>query len=149
MTFLAAPYNATTPISVNGLKLSGDYAYFTNTYTGVYGRVPIDSDGYQTGGNETIATVPAGDENSQSWDDFYLLGPNRPSLNCQSPDTVSMVSLNGTVTPIVGTGATDGILQGCSSITVSSGPVANQSAYIATKGTSSTGSGGQVVRISW
>lgn len=144
--FLAAPANATLPIGVNGLKVRAGYVWFTNTATGVFGRVPIDSEGYPTGDNETIATVST----STSWDDFNVFADDGSSLNCQSPDMVALVSPNGTVTDIVGPGAAqDGVeVLSCSSIIVENEDEGNRSAYVTTKGDSS-GLGGQIIHFSF
>lgn len=142
--FLTAPANASAlPIGVNGLKVRAGYVWFTNTYTGVFGRVPIDSEGYPTGDSETIATVSA----ANSWDDFNVLADDGASMACQSPDTVSLISHTGVVTPIIGMNATEGLLLGCSSIVVTAGAQGNRSAYVTTKGSYSSGLGGQIFHI--
>lgn len=141
--FLAAPANASVPIGVNGLKVRAGYVWFTNTYTGVFGRVPIDSEGNPTGDPETVATVPS----SNAWDDFIVLADDGASMACQSPDLVSLISHTGVVTTIVGTNATQGLLLGCSSITLTAGAEGNRSAYVTTKGSSSSGLGGQIFHV--
>ncbi|PSR81789.1 hypothetical protein BD289DRAFT_484234 [Coniella lustricola] len=74
-TLFSADANATAPIGIDGLKVSDDgaYAYFTNVYQAIFGRVPISDDGttlVATGEAEIVTQFTA----DGTWDDFYLNG---------------------------------------------------------------------------
>lgn len=147
--FLAAPANATVPIGVNGLKVRAGYVYFTNTGTGVFGRVAIDGEGYPLADAivpEVIAT--AADPTSASWDDFTVLSDDGSALACISPDGVVAISPTGTVVQYIGEGETDGWMLGPSSITINESAQGNFSAYVTTKGSSTAGLGGQIFKLS-
>lgn len=146
--FLLPADDATVPIGVNGLKVHAGYLYFTNTYTGVFGRIPIDELGNATGEYEVLATTVAA-SSTDAFDDMYVLSDDGASLVCQAPDRVDLVSAAGELTTLVGTGtnSTEGVLLGCSTITVTTGAGGERIAYVGTKGSSTTGQGGQIVRI--
>lgn len=148
--YLAAPANASVPIGVNGLKVRAGYVYFTNTGTGVFGRVAIDDQGYPLANAtlpEVIATAP--DPATASWDDFYVLADDGSSLACISPDGIVAINSVGTMIPYIGDGETDGLMLGPSSISMSDDAVEGGfSAYVTTKGSSTAGLGGQIFRLS-
>ncbi|GKT60913.1 hypothetical protein ColTof4_01033 [Colletotrichum tofieldiae] len=60
---LQPPPNATLPIGVNGIRVFRDYLYFTNTFKGLYARVPIDLDtGEAKGPYEVLGTKLISDD---------------------------------------------------------------------------------------
>lgn len=143
---LAAPAGVSVPIGANGLKIRAGYAYLTNTATGVFGRVPIDAaSGKVTGEFETVAVVPT----ATSWDDFDMLADDGEVLACQSPNSVVYVSAAGDVTTAAGADAAEPKVLGCSSVIVvaGDGTVGQRTAYVATKGDSASGIGGQILML--
>lgn len=139
--YLAAPANASVPIGVNGLKVRAGHAWFTNTATGVLGRVPVDARGAATGGYEVVATVSA----SASWDDFDVVADDGTSVACRSPASVVAVSPAGALSVLAGGDADGPAVLGCSSVATP----ANGTAYVTTKGNSTSGLGGQILRITY
>ncbi|KAI0154667.1 hypothetical protein GGR57DRAFT_466280 [Xylariaceae sp. FL1272] len=83
------PANATTAIGINGLKIVGDYLYYTNTAQAVFGRVQIASTGELVGDIETLFTSPG-----VSWDDLYVAADGTAYL-CQGPGAVLRVTTDG------------------------------------------------------
>ncbi|KAH8672907.1 hypothetical protein BGZ60DRAFT_374222 [Tricladium varicosporioides] len=49
--------NAEPPIGINGLKIRGQYLYYTNSNLETFGRIPIDANGSKTGTAETLAQI--------------------------------------------------------------------------------------------
>ena len=79
---------------VNGIKILGDYAHFTNTATETYGKFRITPDGQQAGNIEIIATDAASD-------DFALAKNGVAYLGSQSsPIEIVSVTANGTKTTV-------------------------------------------------
>lgn len=79
---LKPPANASTYPSPNGIAIRDGYLYFTNTGAGTFGRVPINTDGYQTGPAEVLAVLAGGNPGGDDWtfDDegnvFIACNPN-------------------------------------------------------------------------
>lgn len=140
--YLAAPANASVPIGVNGLKVRAGYAWFTNTGTGVFGRVPIDARGAATGDYEVVATVAT----STSWDDFDVVADDGTSVACQSPASVVVVSPSGVLSTLADDDEAGAVeVLSCSSVTTPT----NGTAYVTTKGNSASGLSGQILRIAY
>ncbi|KAI4859136.1 hypothetical protein F4820DRAFT_440672 [Hypoxylon rubiginosum] len=49
--------DAVVPLGVNGLRIEGNYVYFTNSAQGTFGRFPIDNNGKNTGSVEIISRL--------------------------------------------------------------------------------------------
>ena len=50
------------PIGVNGLKIKGDWLYFSNTNQEILARVRLDAEGFAVGKAELLVTYPAPDD---------------------------------------------------------------------------------------
>ncbi|KAI1123649.1 hypothetical protein F5Y10DRAFT_280763 [Nemania abortiva] len=120
----AIPANATTPIGINGLKIRGGYAYFTNTAARLFGRIPITDAGERAGDVEIIHTAAVG----ISWDDFEL-GPDGSAYIAQGPGAVLRVTPDGQASFAAGT-ANSTTLIGPTSISI---PQPGK-AYVTTRG---------------
>ncbi|KAH8586850.1 hypothetical protein B0O99DRAFT_602172 [Bisporella sp. PMI_857] len=59
---------ATANLGINGIRTKAGWLYFTNSAQGIFGRVPINSQGEKTGAVEVLSNVPAG----IIYDDFAL-----------------------------------------------------------------------------
>lgn len=92
---LELPANSTSPAGINGLRISGDYAYFTNTAQQLFGRVRIDSEGTAAGPVERIA-------GGFAMDDFTILPDGTAYLVTSNQNTINRVSPDGTVTTVAG-----------------------------------------------
>ncbi|KAK3323017.1 hypothetical protein B0H66DRAFT_555664 [Apodospora peruviana] len=64
--------NPAMPLGINGLRVVGDYLYFTNSGQGTYGRVPIDRLGNKTGNAQILATLGSSTNLTFAFDDFNL-----------------------------------------------------------------------------
>lgn len=62
--------NTDMPFGINGIKIAGNYLYFTNSGQGTFARVLIDHDGNKAGSVQVIATLPAPVNMSYAFDDF-------------------------------------------------------------------------------
>ncbi|KAK4180907.1 hypothetical protein QBC36DRAFT_2068 [Triangularia setosa] len=67
---LGAGGNPIMPLGVNGIKIKGNYLYFTNSGQGTYARVQIDSFGNKVGPVQVLATLPAPASMTYAYDDF-------------------------------------------------------------------------------
>ncbi|RAQ51515.1 hypothetical protein AFGD_009159 [Aspergillus flavus] len=141
---LTAPTNASTPIGVNGLKIAGDYMYFTNTAREIFARVPIDGFGQKTGDIEVIAAL--NDAESYNWDDFVVLEDLNVAYLAQPDNAIAQVSLDGEQKIIVGGGDDGTTLVGTTSLAITQD---GKTLYATTRGGTVDGSvyGGQVVRV--
>lgn len=146
--FLSPADDATVAIGMNGLKVRDGYLSFINTYSGVFGRIPIDELGNARGEYAVIATTVAA-SSTNAFDALYVLSDDGASLVCQALDRVDVVSAARELTTLVGTGtnSTEGMLLGCSTITVTTGVEGEQIVYVVTKESSTTGQGGQALRV--
>lgn len=120
----AFPAGATTPIGINGLKIRGGYAYFTNTGTGVFGRIAITEAGDRAGDVEVLHTVAAG----INWDDFEIAADGSAYI-AQSPGAILRVTPDGVASFAAGS-ANSTTLIGPTSITI---PRPGK-AYVTTRG---------------
>ncbi|GAB1312715.1 SMP-30/Gluconolactonase/LRE-like region domain-containing protein [Madurella fahalii] len=62
--------NPNMPLGINGLKIVGDWLYFTNSGRGTFARVPIDHNGNKVGSIQVIATLPTPANMTNAYDDF-------------------------------------------------------------------------------
>ncbi|KAI0433065.1 hypothetical protein F5Y09DRAFT_108972 [Xylaria sp. FL1042] len=136
---LSVPANATFPLGANGLKIHGGHAYFTNTGSGLFARVPITAAGDKAGEVEVIATVPAG----TNFDDLAVDEAGIAYL-AQSPGAVVRVTPDGETSFVVGADG-DTTLAGPTSITL---PKGGKKAYVTTRGAVADGVSGQLWEIS-
>ncbi|OTA98471.1 hypothetical protein M426DRAFT_17372 [Hypoxylon sp. CI-4A] len=130
---MLAPANATVPIGVDGLKIAGGYAYFTNVAKLSFARVPITSDGLTaTGAVEVLSYL------DNDIDDFAVDGAY--AYAAQHPSSVTKVDLE--------TGETVAVL--VNDTTMAGGPTSvtlkedGSHAYLTTMGDQTTGASGQI-----
>ncbi|KAK7756275.1 hypothetical protein SLS62_001871 [Diatrype stigma] len=130
---MLAPANATIPIGVDGLKVTGGYAYFTNVANLTFARLPIAEDGSAaTGAVEVLAYL------EDDIDDFAVDGPY--AYGAQQPNLVTKVDLETgeTVSVLVNDTTMQG---GPTSVTLKGDGI---HAYLTTMGSKTTGASGQI-----
>lgn len=66
---MLAPANATVPIGVNGLKVVGDWVYFTNSAQNIFAKVPVSDDGESFGRVRVVSRL---NSSTSDWDDFVV-----------------------------------------------------------------------------
>ncbi|GKT51439.1 uncharacterized protein ColSpa_11620 [Colletotrichum spaethianum] len=72
---LQPPPNATLPIGINGIRMFRDHLYFTNTFKGIYARVPVDLvTGEAKGPYEVLGTNVTADDLAVKAGVGYLAG---------------------------------------------------------------------------
>ncbi|KXX79208.1 hypothetical protein MMYC01_203695 [Madurella mycetomatis] len=67
---IGAGGNTDIQFGINGIKIVGNYLYFTNSGQGTFARVPIDNEGNKAGSVQIIATLPMPANMSYAFDDF-------------------------------------------------------------------------------
>ncbi|ETS81494.1 hypothetical protein PFICI_06496 [Pestalotiopsis fici W106-1] len=95
------PANATTPLGINGIKVSDGYAYFTNTGQYIFGRIPITDDGYQAGDAEVVTYSDRA--SGYDWDDF-VFDQSGNIFAAQTPNAAGQIFLDGTYATLAGGG---------------------------------------------
>lgn len=124
---LAADFNYSLPIGVNGLKVVGGYLYYSNTVQGTVNRVKVDTHtGRPVGAFQRIANVTQPDDLAVVDDGTVVQA--RPIAN-----VVDRVLLNGTVTRLAG-GLNDSTVAGVTSVTLGRAWWDRSTAYVATNG---------------
>lgn len=125
--------NGTFPsggLGVNGLKVFHDFAYFTSTSRGIFGRIPLSSAGKASGPVETIATVVT--TAPLSLDDFVISSEGVAYSSTDPNDSVVAIYQNGAFAVIAGKNNTL-TLAGCTSLAFVPGSKQRE-AYVATSG---------------
>lgn len=125
------------PLGVNGLKIRGQYLYFTNTFQGTFGRFKIDLDGNKTGPVEILVqlTLPTGFTNA--FDDFTFDAFGNAYI-AQHLSSIIKVTPAGVVSTVPGTGGFTGPLLTPTSVGIS----LDQKNLYVTTGMSEFSSGG-------
>jgi hypothetical protein len=138
----AVPANATTPLGINGIKVSDGYAYFTNTGQYIFGRISITDDGYKVGDAEVVAYSNAA--TGYDWDDF-VIGSSGGIFAAQTPNAVGQIFLNGSYTTLAG-GGDNTLFHRPTSVTVTPD---GMTLYVTTGGNSIDGAtySGQVIEV--
>lgn len=132
-------------IGINGLKVAGNFIYFTNSNLGTFGRLPIDEVGNQVGEIEILATSPSSDD---IYDDFTFDAAGNAYVAVHS-HSVYKVSPDGTQTCFAGDcgGSTNSsLLNEPTSVALAND---GQSIFVSTGGAfaATPVTGGQVVQI--
>ena len=127
------------PLGINGIRVSGEYVYVTNSGLGLFGRVRITADGERAGEIERIAKIKNPSKMS-GYDDFAIVatgeGPPRAYVALH-PNTVQKIGIDdGTQTLFVGGGEST-LLKNPTSVALSGD---GQKIYICS-------AGGQVVEV--
>ncbi|KAK4206060.1 hypothetical protein QBC37DRAFT_407442 [Rhypophila decipiens] len=126
------------PLGVNGLKIRGQYLYFTNTFQGTFGRFQIDlHTGAKTGPVEILVqlTLPTGFTNA--FDDFTFDSAGNAYVT-QHFNSVIKVTPAGVVSVVPGTGTFESPIKTPTSVSVSG----DQKWLYVTTGMSDYSSGG-------
>ncbi|KAM5353582.1 hypothetical protein ACJ41O_000232 [Fusarium nematophilum] len=125
------------PLGVNGLKVSKDYLYFTNSRRQSFNRVKIDEYGNKAGEVEVIYRLPSG---SMSTPDDFVLDKHDNAYVVFWPSMLIKITPEGKHKVLV-----DGIFAGPTSLAWGKG---SHSLYVVTAGEGSeTVTGGQVLEV--
>ena len=84
---------------INGLHVRDGDLYFTNTATGVFGRVPINTDGTAAGNASVVARVLAP---TDDFDDFTFDAVGNAYLVTGSGNAVEMLGVSGNAEIVAG-----------------------------------------------
>lgn len=131
---LAAPTNASMPIGINGLKVAGRYAFFTNSARNTFARIPLAEDGEVVGDVEIIARLDP-PKTGDDWDDFAIDASGTAYL-AQPENALARVSSDGKQVTVAG-GGNSTALDGPTSVNLAED---GRIAYVTTRS-------GQVVRV--
>ncbi|KAI6084195.1 hypothetical protein F4821DRAFT_178544 [Hypoxylon rubiginosum] len=130
---MLAPANATVPIGVDGLKVAGGYAYFTNVAKQLFARVPIADDGSAAIGAVEVLDYLDDDIDDFAVDGTYAYAAQHPNLvskfNLETGDLVSVLVNDDTMAG------------GPTSVTLKGDGI---SGYFTTMGNMTTGTSGQI-----
>ena len=88
-------------LGINGLRMADDSVYFTNSYQGTYGRIPINSDGSASGDAEILARTLS---SSDLYDDFDLNSAGTAYISIH-PNAINEVTTAGVSTNMTGDGS--------------------------------------------
>ncbi|KAM7202963.1 hypothetical protein V8F20_004210 [Naviculisporaceae sp. PSN 640] len=91
------------PLGVNGIKIRGQYLYFTNTFQGTFGRFKIDCNANKIGNVEILVQLPLPTGFTNAFDDFVFDGAGNAYIT-QHATSVIKVTPAGVVTTVAGTG---------------------------------------------
>ncbi|KAK8079483.1 hypothetical protein PG997_007301 [Apiospora hydei] len=131
------------PIGINGLRVRGDYLYFTNSNQGTFVRVRIDEYGRRRGDFEVLARSP---DAAHIYDDFTFDQAGNAYIATHS-SSVFKVTPRGVQTLLVGDSSQyANLLTEPTSATLA---LDGKSIYVSTGGdfTSSPRKGGQILQI--
>lgn len=88
------PAAAPIAIGINGLRIHEEYAYYTNTFGQLFGRVRIDADGRACGAYEIIASNFVGDD--------FAITPAASYITGNFQNVVTKVDVAGKVSVVAG-----------------------------------------------
>jgi hypothetical protein len=81
------------PVGVNGIRAVGRYLYFANSIKGLFGRVPITSEGGRDGEIEILARHPGETGMAAAYDDFAIMPDESVAYLCTHPNRIMRVDL--------------------------------------------------------
>lgn len=119
--------SSSTRIGVNGVKVKNDYVYFTSTTKGIFGRIPFNKKGVQTGRMDVIAS-------GFTLDDFYLTPDGRAYLSTNSENRLFEVLPEGNIRLVAG-GLNELTVAGLTAVTASRD---GRTLYVTTNGAMSS-----------
>ena len=129
---LKTPPTATIKLNVNGINVRHGDLYFTNTAAGTFGRVPIDSEGVQTGPGVVLARTPEGN----GGDDWTFDDEGNAYVADDPYNWVNLIRKGSIVTEIIAGGPNSTAILGPTAAKF--GPSAldrsRQSLYVSTSG---------------
>lgn len=139
-----ASTNPSFPFGVNGLKIRGNYLYFSNSGEGTFGRVRIGSDGSKIGNIEIISTLPTPATGTFAYDDFAFDNKGNTYVALHS-SWVNKITPSGSQSTFIGC-APCGVLKDPTSVALAND---GKSIYISTGGTPGCSgiSGGQILNV--
>ncbi|KAI1397577.1 hypothetical protein F4819DRAFT_471717 [Hypoxylon fuscum] len=128
---MAAPAGGALPLGINGLKVHGGYAYWSNSARVTLYRTKLDKHGYPAA-NSTIETVAALD--SDFVDDFTFDEQGLLWVATNGDNKVDVVRADGSFQTVVG-GATEDTVGGDSSVAFGRTALDRNILYVSTSGT--------------
>lgn len=137
----------TVPVGVNGIKLFGDYLYFSNSAKGLFGRIPVHSDGSMAGAAEIITTLPGGTGIGHAYDDFAIhvdAGGQAFAYVATHSNTVYKVNVDTAHTDVYVGGGDSTLLKNPTSLAFAKD---GKKFYVVTAGNVRGGISGQVVEV--
>ncbi|KAI8626298.1 hypothetical protein F5Y19DRAFT_226491 [Xylariaceae sp. FL1651] len=138
------PGNNATALGIKGLRIRGDYLYFTNSAQGIFGRFPIDENGTNTGKVEILAHPGCRSDEGNSYDDFAFDDEGNVFVAVH-PSSINKITPGGAESTFAGDESSETFLEP-TSVVISND---KKSLYVSTGG-KDTGfpiSGGQVVKV--
>lgn len=140
-------YNNTTPVPLgaNGLKIFGDYVYFTNSGLGFFGRIPIDSLGNRAGDVDIVARLQGAVGLTNAYDDFAFDSAGNAYVSVHSY-SVDKITPQGVQTLFAGGLNSSSVFREPTSAALSRD---GRSIYVSTGGGTVDGKvyGGQVIQV--
>lgn len=97
---------AELPLGANGIKIRGDYLFFTNTYKGTFARFKINAYGSKVGRVEVLAQLPLPTGFKNHFDDFAFDHEGNAYI-AQAYQTILKVTPRGAKSVVPGTGEPD------------------------------------------
>lgn len=133
--------NPPLAIGINGLKIRGDFAYFTNSALGTFARVLIDKHGNKAGEVETLARSPSSGE---IYDDFAFDSEGNAYVAAHS-SSVFKIAPDGQQTLLAG-GVNSSTFHEPTSVAIAND---GKSIYVSTGGAFAGNpvTGGQIVQV--
>ncbi|KAI6091830.1 hypothetical protein F4821DRAFT_280167 [Hypoxylon rubiginosum] len=132
--------NTTVSLGANGLKVRGDYLYFTNSAQGTFARFPIDDYGRNTGPVEVIARLDNPASITYAYDDFAFDWKGNAYVALHS-SAINKITSDGIQTTFAG-GSTSSIFKEPTSVALAND---GESIYVSTGGNETYG--GQVIQV--
>jgi hypothetical protein len=133
------PTDNGVPLGANGLKIKGDYLYFTNSAAGTFARIMIDEEGNKLSCVETLGVLDDVSMNGNLYDDFDIDSEGQAFLSVHHL-SVNRIARDGTQTILAG-GFSGTLVKDPTSVVVAND---GKSVYV---GTGGDGSGGQILNI--
>jgi hypothetical protein len=136
-TALQAAPDASSPVGVNGLKVRGNYLYFTSSSLGKFGRLPLTKNALPAGPIEISASL------GEFLDDFVLARDGTAFIATDFGNTVIKVIPDGSISTVAGS-ITSLEVAGDTSLAWAPG-VAEKVLYVATGGAQSAPVNGTII----
>ncbi|KAK6064200.1 hypothetical protein SCUP515_11945 [Seiridium cupressi] len=133
------------PLGANGLRIVGDYLYFTNSARGTFVRFKIDEEGNKTGDFETIVEMPKNVTLAGNVYDDFTVDPLGNAYISLHPWAVNKVTPDGKQTTFAG-GANSTMVKDPTSVVMAND---KKSVYVATGGATIGNQtyGGQILQV--
>lgn len=137
-----------TRLGINGIKIVGDWLYFTNSGQGTFSQVRIDRDGNRAGNVQVIARLPAPANVTYAFDDFDFDRCGNAYVAMHSSWIVK-ISPGGELTTVAGGGQGPANAPAIKAPTSVSTAADGKSVYISTGGDflAPPVTGGQLLRL--